>query len=208
MSKFKFQILNLLIVCCIASSTNTFDIVQLTQDPFHEYASLTTSNTINSNAQVIKVKQGSKVKLECSFDYYYSPPQSQQQIADTNEFSSTDGIENSNIYKMLWLKENKGVIAINNEVKYNKEKYSIETTSTNTLNLIIDHVDTSDNGKYICQHFDFSNLKLYLIIVLGEYFNFILFLNKNIIKFYHIYSTTATTANFIHNKQSIYNSTC
>jgi hypothetical protein len=126
------------------STTTTIDLLTT--------SSLQQSTTNNLQYDIIKVRLGSSIKLECNFFYNY----------DQN-----DG-NNNNVYKMLWLKENKGVIAINNEVKYNREKYSIESTSTNTLNLIINNVQIDDNGKYNCQHFDFPNLKQFLIVILGK----------------------------------------
>jgi hypothetical protein len=129
----------------------------------YEYLTITTSNELQQQQlttnivqyELIKVRLGSSIKLECNYNF--------NGFVTSKEVSSDD----TSVYKMLWLKENKGVIAINNEVKYNKEKYSIESTSTNSLNLVINNVQVEDNGKYVCQHFDFPNLKQFLIVILG-----------------------------------------
>ena len=113
----------------------------------------TTTNIVQY--ELIKVRLGSSIKLECNFNF--------NGFVNSHEVSNDD----TSVYKMLWLKENKGVIAINNEVKYNREKYSIESTSTNSLNLIINNVQVEDNGKYVCQNFDFPNLKQFLIVILS-----------------------------------------
>ena len=126
--------------------TTPNDGLPLTQQP--------TTNVVQFD--LIKVRLGSSIKLECNFN--------SNSFVQSNELNADD----NSVYKMLWLKENKGVIAINNEVKHNRDKYSIESTSSNTLNLIIKNVRVEDNGKYICQHFDFPNLKQFLIVVLGR----------------------------------------
>ena len=133
-----------------------------------DYLMITPSNDLQSQHQqqittnivqyeLIKVRLGSSIKLECNYNIHG--------FVNSKEVSNDD----TSVYKMLWLKENKGVIAINNEVKYNKDKYSIESTSTNSLNLVINNVQVEDNGKYVCQHFDFPNLKQFLIVILGKF---------------------------------------
>ncbi len=80
-----------------------------------------------------KAKFGTKTKLQCNFEYLF----------DKNDSNSFD-------YKILWLRESKGVIAINNEIKSNNAKYSIYLTKYSS-SLIINDLDIDDDGKYICQ---------------------------------------------------------
>jgi hypothetical protein len=101
---------------------------------------------------IVKSKQGSSTRLECNFE----------ELIEKTELNS-----NSFDHKILWLRENRGVIAINNQIKSNTSKYLIYLTKYSS-NLIINNLDPDDDGKYICQHFDFSMIKPFTLVVLGE----------------------------------------
>ncbi len=109
--------------------------------------------SVLNSTQIIKAKIGSTAEFVCYF-----------KILSNYESNASDS--------KIWLKENSGVISINNQIKLNKKKYSVTNFNFENKNssytLTIKNVQVQDNGKYICQHFDFSIMKYFYLSVLGK----------------------------------------
>lgn len=100
----------------------------------------------HDDIQIIKAKLGTKLQLNCTFDKI-----------ESNSLN--------NELKIIWIKENKGVLSINNNIKSNIKKYSIKP-SNGQFSLIINNLTQFDSGNYLCQHLDYSQIKLYRLQVL------------------------------------------
>jgi glutathione synthase/RimK-type ligase-like ATP-grasp enzyme len=114
----------------------------------------------------IKAKRGSQITLTCEFQNLIDSKKDENAL-----IYHSDGDEAAFGYKILWVKENLGVISINEEIKLNKDKYTAaQSVSDSGINfsLTIYNLEIEDDGKYICQHFEFSIVKQFSLTVLGK----------------------------------------
>jgi hypothetical protein len=101
---------------------------------------------VRDDVQIIKAKLGTTLQLNCTFDKIES------------------NLLNNDL-KIIWIKENKGVLSINSNIKSNTKKYSIQSFN-GQFNLIIYNLTQFDNGNYLCQHLDYSQIKIFKLQVL------------------------------------------